>query len=43
VKEIETDQMNQYNEAPVALFTQGEIEQAIHAGVRMNAPGRDGL
>jgi len=43
LRKIETDQMNQYNEAPVARFTQGEIKQAIHAGGRKKAPGRDGL
>jgi ribosomal protein S19 len=26
LREIETDQNNQYNEAPAARFTQGEIE-----------------
>jgi hypothetical protein len=43
LREIETDQNNQYNEAPAARFTQGEIEEAIHAGGRKKAPGRDGL
>ena len=43
LREKETDQNNQYNEAPVTRFTQGEIEQAIHAGGRKKAPGRDGL
>jgi hypothetical protein len=43
LKGIETDQNNQYNEAPAAGFTQGEIEQAIHAGGRKKASGRDGL
>jgi len=43
LREIETDKINQYNEVPVARFTQGEREQAIHAGGRKKAPGRDGL
>jgi hypothetical protein len=43
LREIETDPNSQYNEAPVALFTQGDIEHAINAGGRKKAPGRDGL
>ena len=43
MREIQTDQMNQYNDGPVVRFTQGEIEHAIHAGGRKKAPGRDGL
>jgi hypothetical protein len=43
LREKETDQINQFNEAPAARFTQGEIEQASHAGGRKKAPGRDGL
>ena len=43
LREIETDQMNQYNETPVTRFTQGEIEQVIHAEGRKKAPGRNGL
>jgi hypothetical protein len=43
LREIETDKINLYNEAAAARFTQGETEQAIHAGGRKKAPGRDGL
>jgi hypothetical protein len=39
LKEIETDKINQYNEAPAARFTQGEIEQAIKAGGRKRRQG----
>ena len=43
LREIETVQKKQNNAAPVTRFTQGEIEQAINAGGRKKAPGRDGL
>jgi hypothetical protein len=43
LREIETEQNNQYSEAPAARFTQRQIEQAIHAGGRKKAPGRGGL